>query len=83
VPDHDPVVGELTGSAAHDLNNRLGAILLFTELLLEDTPATDPRHADLLVIQVAGLEAAAIARRMHAAPCPACKHIRDEREKDP
>ena len=37
-------MGRLAGGVAHDFNNLLGTILGFGTLLLEQTPATDPRH---------------------------------------
>jgi hypothetical protein len=49
----------LSGSEAHDLKNQLGIVLGFIELLIEDTPDTDPRRADLIEIQKA-------ARACHA-----------------
>jgi two-component system NtrC family sensor kinase len=35
---------------AHELNNPLGTILLYSESLQKECPAEDPRHADLSVI---------------------------------
>jgi len=63
-PDDDAGVDRLTGDPVHDLNNLLASILLYSELLLADTDAADPRHADLLVIQQAGLGAAELARHL-------------------
>ena len=44
----------------HQLNNRLGVILGFCELLLLDMPATDPRCGDVLGIKKAADSAAAL-----------------------
>jgi hypothetical protein len=35
----------------HDLKNQLGIVLGFLEFILETTPASDPRHADLLEVR--------------------------------
>ncbi|HYM81353.1 MAG TPA: response regulator [Candidatus Limnocylindria bacterium] len=40
-------MGRLAGGAAHDFNNLLGTILGFSSLLLEQTPAGDPRREPL------------------------------------
>ncbi len=37
-------LGRLAGGVAHDFNNLLGTVLGFGSLLLEQTPASDPRH---------------------------------------
>ena len=43
-------IGTLTGRIAHDFNNMLTVILGYAELLLDDTPESDPKHADLAKI---------------------------------
>jgi two-component system cell cycle sensor histidine kinase/response regulator CckA len=43
--------------AVHDLNNQLAVILNYTNFVLEDTPADDPRREDLLEIQRAAQRA--------------------------
>jgi two-component system cell cycle sensor histidine kinase/response regulator CckA len=43
--------------AVHDLNNQLAVILNYASFVLEDTPADDPRRADLLEIQRAAQRA--------------------------
>ena len=45
----------------HDLNNQLGIIAGYVQLLLEATPPSDPRHADLLEIERAAAAAIALA----------------------
>lgn len=42
--------GQLAAGVSHEIDNPVGIILGLAELMLEDTPATDPRHDDLLTI---------------------------------
>jgi hypothetical protein len=44
----------------HQLNNHLGVILGFVDLLLDDTPDGDPRRRDLLEIKQAAQAAVAL-----------------------
>ena len=44
----------------HLLNNHLGVILGFVELVLEETPEGDPRRRDLLEIKQAASSAVAL-----------------------
>ncbi len=44
-------VGELAASIAHELNNPLGTVSLRIEGLLARTPADDPRHKSLEVVE--------------------------------
>ena len=50
----------LDGGAIHLLNNHLGVILGFVELVLEDTPEGDSRRRDLLEIKQAAAAAVAL-----------------------
>jgi signal transduction histidine kinase len=43
-------VGELAAGLSHEIDNPIGVILGFAELLLEDMPADDPRREDLVTI---------------------------------
>lgn len=44
-------VGELAASIAHELNNPLGTVSLRIERLLARTPATDPHHQSLAIVE--------------------------------
>lgn len=41
------VIGRLAAGVAHEINNPLGGILLYTHLMLEDFPPDDPKREDL------------------------------------
>jgi signal transduction histidine kinase len=58
---HPPRV--LTAEAEHSLKNQLAIILGFGELLLEETPPEDPRHAEMVEIHRAATAAIGILSR--------------------
>lgn len=43
-------IGQLAAGVSHEIDNPVGIILGYAELLLEDTPDDDPRREDLLAI---------------------------------
>jgi len=55
-------IGTLAGGVAHDLNNILGAIISYPELILLDLPADSRIRTSLLAIQQSGQKAAAIVQ---------------------
>lgn len=58
------MVGQLAGGVAHDLNNTLGGIVGYPDLLLEDLPADSPLRETILTIKRSGIKAAAIVNDM-------------------
>lgn len=46
-------IGTLAGGVAHEINNPLGGILAFTQLIKAETPAESPIHGDLCEIEEA------------------------------
>ncbi len=59
-------VGRLAGGIAHDFNNILTAMLGFTQLVLDDLPADDPRRDDVEAIRVGGERAGKLVRQLLA-----------------
>ncbi len=57
-------IGTLAGGIAHDFNNLLTIILGYSELLVQDTPATDPKHADLRKIVETAASGADLVKRL-------------------
>jgi len=48
-------MGQLSAGIAHELNNPLGVVIMYSNILLEETPAGDPVREDLnLIVEQAG-----------------------------
>lgn len=52
----------------HDMKNMLGIVIGFSNLLLDEMPADDPRRADVDEIRKAGDNALALLDRWQASP---------------
>ena len=64
-PADDPAADWLVvRQLAHDLNNLLGAVVGYTELLVEDTPAGSPHAPDLRRIHESAQRASALVARL-------------------
>lgn len=46
-------IGLLAGGIAHEINNPLGGILIFSQMLLKEMPSDSPYHADVVEIEAA------------------------------
>jgi len=57
-------VGKLAAGVAHEINNPLTGILTFSESLLEESPAGDPRRPDYEVIRDQSLRSREIVRKI-------------------
>ena len=58
------VIGRLAAGIVHDFNNLLTVIQTYTEMVLEETPAFDRRHADLREVQNAARRATVLTRQL-------------------
>jgi signal transduction histidine kinase len=58
-------VGELAAGVAHEVNNPLTGVLGYSEILLEDISADDPRRADVETIRNEAMRARSIIRALH------------------
>ena len=59
-------LGTLAGGVAHDLNNVLGAIVAYPDLLLMDIPEDSPLRDPIVTIKQSGKKAAAIVQDLLA-----------------
>ncbi len=59
-------IGRLAGGVAHDFNNILTAINGYTQLVIETTPESDSRHADLVEIRKSAERAKALTNQLLA-----------------
>ena len=57
-------IGTLAGGVAHDLNNILGGLVGYPDLLLMDLPEDSPLHGPLVTVKTSGEKAAAIVQDM-------------------
>ena len=57
-------IGTLAGGVAHDLNNILGSIVGYPDLLLEELPSHSPLREPLEIIKRSGIKAAVIVNDM-------------------
>ena len=56
------VIGTLAGGVAHDLNNILGGLVSYPELLLLQLPENSPLRKSIITIQKSGEKAAAVVQ---------------------
>jgi PAS domain S-box-containing protein len=59
-------LGQLAGAVAHDFNTLLNVMLGYSELLLNELPKDDPRHARAELIEAAAQSGAQLTRQLLA-----------------
>ena len=59
-------IGQLAGGVAHDFNNHLQAIVGFSDLLIGNYRATDPRYQDVMQIKNSANRAKSLVRQLLA-----------------
>ncbi|HJQ20655.1 MAG TPA: response regulator, partial [Gemmatimonadaceae bacterium] len=59
-------IGRLAGGVAHDFNNLLTAIRSYADLMLDDMPEWDPKHADVMEIRRAAQRATDLTAQLLA-----------------
>ncbi|MBI3019201.1 MAG: hypothetical protein HYY61_04850, partial [Deltaproteobacteria bacterium] len=57
-------IGILAGSVAHEINNPLGGILAFAQILLSEIPSQNPMHEDVKAIEAAALRSKQIVENL-------------------
>src|SRR5690606_36506661 len=57
-------IGLLAGGVAHEINNPLGGILIFSQMLLRELPKDSPHYADVVEIEAATQRCKAIVESL-------------------
>lgn len=77
-------IGLLAGGIAHEINNPLGGILIFSQMLLRELDKNSPHYADVMEIEAATKRCKAIVESLldFARAQPASQHAKDLDELD-